>query len=505
MTPPSARPATSAKPKPHKPRRGKTPAARRAFGRWYCQPHQDALWRYLASGGLRAAAVWHRRAGKDDLALRWAFQAMCTRKGNYWHMLPQAEQARKAIWDAINPHTGVRRIDEAFPLEARKRTRNNEMMIELHTGSIWQVVGSDNYNALVGSPPIGVVFSEWSLADPASWAYISPILRENGGWALFLYTPRGRNHGLSTYQLARSSPNWFAEVLPATLTDVFTAQELAEELKERQADFGPDLGQSYFDQEYLCSFDAAVVGAIYASWIRKAEREDRIGLYPAVKGYPVHTAWDLGYSDATGVWYWQQLPGPEIRLVEYMQFSNKPPEHYAAQLYGRTIEVDAYGAYVLGDEIEGLEHRRAYQYGKHYVPHDAANKTLAAGGRSFGDQMFKLGFNLDVISAVNQLDGIQAARATLPFCTWNRPRTQDGIDALESYHFPWDSKTKRLKDEPAHDWSSHGCDALEIIGQVWQPPSRIQKPKKARFLNDATADEIFWGEDSKSAKQLERL
>jgi hypothetical protein len=429
---------------------------------------------------------------------------MTKRVGNYWHMLPQAEQARKAIWDAINPHTGRRRIDEAFPEAARKRTRNNEMMIELKNGSIWQVVGSDNYNALVGSPPVGVVFSEWSLADPASWAYISPILRENGGWAIFVYTPRGRNHGLSTYQLARSSANWFAEVLPATDTDVFTPEELAEELKERQADFGPDLGQSYFEQEYLCSFDAAVVGAIYAAWMRKAEREGRVGLFPHVPGYPVHTAWDLGYSDATGVWFYQELPGPKIRLIEYMQFSNKPPQHYAEQLYGKYIEVDERGNMTLGERIKGLKRRRQYDYGKHHVPHDAANKTLAAGGRSFGDQMFRFGFNLNVVPAVNQLDGIQAARAILPWCEWNQPLTQDGIDALESYHFPWDSKAKRLKDEPAHDWSSHGCDAMEIIGQVWQPPHRAKKPKPAKFLSDTTADEIFWGEQSKG-KPLERL
>src|SRR5262245_53426967 len=111
----------------------------RAFGKWYTQPHQDKLWRYLAGGGKRAAVVWHRRAGKDDIALRWGFQAQAQRVGNYWHMLPQAEQARKGIWDAINPHTGKKRIDEAFPLESRKRTLNNPMMIEFHTGSTWQV------------------------------------------------------------------------------------------------------------------------------------------------------------------------------------------------------------------------------------------------------------------------------------------------------------------------------------------------------------------------------
>jgi hypothetical protein len=99
-----------------------------------------------------------------------------TRVGNYWHLLPQQNQARKAIFDAVNPKTGRRRIDDAFPEEIRETTREQDMMIRFKNGSTWQVVGSDNYNALVGSPPVGVVFSEYALSDPSSWAFIRPIL-----------------------------------------------------------------------------------------------------------------------------------------------------------------------------------------------------------------------------------------------------------------------------------------------------------------------------------------
>src|SRR6185312_8507339 len=122
------------------------------------------------------------------------------RVGTYWHMLPEASQARKAIWDAINPHTGRRRIDEAFPRELRQATREQDMLIRFVNGSTWQVVGSDNYNSLVGSPPVGVVFSEWSLAKPDSWTYIRPILAENGGWVLKIWTPRGRNHATRSFE-----------------------------------------------------------------------------------------------------------------------------------------------------------------------------------------------------------------------------------------------------------------------------------------------------------------
>ena len=66
------------------------------------------------------------------------------------HMLPAFSQGRKAIWTAVNPHTGKRRIDEAFPHELRVSTNKSEMFIRFKNGSTWQVVGSDRYDAAVG-------------------------------------------------------------------------------------------------------------------------------------------------------------------------------------------------------------------------------------------------------------------------------------------------------------------------------------------------------------------
>lgn len=99
--------------------------------RWQPRHYQRPLWTYLESGGKRAIAVWHRRAGKDEVCLHWAACAAMQRVGNYWHMLPEASQARKAVWDAINPHTGKRRIDEAFPPSIRVGQRDDDMRIKL--------------------------------------------------------------------------------------------------------------------------------------------------------------------------------------------------------------------------------------------------------------------------------------------------------------------------------------------------------------------------------------
>jgi hypothetical protein len=155
---------------------------------WGPRDYQEPLWRYLIGGGKRADVAAHRRWGKDDVALHWTASAAMEKPGVYWHLLPEAGQARKAIWDAVNPHTGRKRIDEAFPKAIRARTRDHEMQIELTSGSVWQVLGSDNYDSLVGAPPVGVVFSEWALAKPDAWTYLRPILAENDGWAVFLWT-----------------------------------------------------------------------------------------------------------------------------------------------------------------------------------------------------------------------------------------------------------------------------------------------------------------------------
>jgi hypothetical protein len=177
-------------------------------------------------------------------------------------MLPEAAQARKAIWKAINPHSGKKRIDEAFPKEIRKTTNDQEMFIEFKNGATWQVVGSDNYNSLVGSPPAGVVFSEWPLSKPDAWAYIRPILNENNGWAFFIYTPRGDNHGRTLFDFAKGSDDWFCELLTADDTGIFTPEQLASEREELTKLYGSTRGEALFRQEYYCSWQEAFVGKV---------------------------------------------------------------------------------------------------------------------------------------------------------------------------------------------------------------------------------------------------
>lgn len=440
---------------------------------WRPRDYQLPAWSYLENGGKRADLCWHRRSGKDDISLHWTCVSGLQRPATYWHMLPQAAQARKAIWDAVNPHTGKKRIDEAFPHSIRKRTRDHEMSIELAGGAVWQVVGSDNFNSLVGSPPAGVVFSEWSLADPKSWALIRPILLENNGWAIRIYTPRGKNHAFRGHELAKESPDWFAQRLTVADTGVFTDAQMRSELHEYIKEHGETEGESYFQQEYYCSFDAAILGAVYGRWISKAEVAGRVGHFEYDRKLPIRTAWDLGYDDSTAIWFFQ-VAGREVRVIDYYENRLQDVKHYADVLKSKPYD---------------------YTNSKHYGPHDAGIKLLQAGGRSVVDQLFAEGFLMQVIPATSMQNSIAAARRLLDSCHFNAEACADGLEGLKQYHYEWDDKRRILSDTPVHDWSSHPADAFEIIGRVWleehpTPPKEPPKPKFAKTV-DLSVQEII--------------
>lgn len=397
---------------------------------WRPRDYQLPLWRYLSAGGKRAVAVWHRRAGKDSTALNFTAVSAHRRIGTYWHMLPMATQGRKVVWDGID-RSGRRVVDQVFPKPLRKATNKQEMKIELKCGSIWQVVGSDNYNALIGANPIGVVFSEYAVADPAAWDYIRPILAENGGWALFIYTPRGRNHGAGLYDLARERESWFADLLTVDNTDAIPVTAIDE---EREAGMSDEIVQ----QEFYCSFDAPLVGAYYSRLIAEAEADGRIGNVPYEPQYPVHTAWDLGIGDSTAVWFFQQI-GREVRLIDHYEASGVGLDHFAKTLKDKP-----------------------YVYGDHLAPHDVEVRELGTG-RSRRETLAGLGIKIRVVPRLGLDDGINAVRLILPRCWIDAAKCKRGFDALRQYRREWDSALKVFKDRPLHDWASHSADAFRYL------------------------------------------
>lgn len=396
----------------------------------------------MHGGGKRAIAIWPRRHGKDDVALHFTACAAHERVGVYWHLLPQQNQARKAIWDAVNPHTGRRRIDDAFPQALRETTREQDMMIRFKTGSTWQVIGSDNYDALVGTPPVGVVFSEWALSNPQAWSLIRPILLENGGWSMFITTPRGRNHAYRMFQMAEGSEDWFSEHLTSVETGVFSAEALAGEKQELIAERGEADGEAIYEQEYMCSWSAALPGAYYARLVDQIEKDGGIGRVPYNPARQVHTAWDIGAADTFVIWFMQRTAGGWA-AIDYVANTSLGVDWYVREIQSRP-----------------------YIYGEHLLPHDADNKNVGLPeAASIADTVRTLGLkNVRVVPrTLSVANDINEVRKVIPVTVFDKEKCAHGLDALRSYRRVWDENLKAYRDRPLHDWASHPADAFRTF------------------------------------------
>ena len=422
---------------------------------WKPRSYQYPLWNYLRDGGKRACVAWPRRHGKDDVMLHHNACSVFERTGNYWYMLPEYNQCRKAIWDAVNPHTGKKRLEEAFPLSIRSNTLNQEMKILFPNGSTWQLMGSDNYNALVGSPPVGITYSEYAISNPSSWSYLRPILLENGGWAVFNSTPRGKNHFYKLIQMADKSGEWFSEHLTSDVTNLFTPEQLAAELEEMQAEHGEVFGKAIWLQEYFCSFEAAIPGSIWGESIAKISSLGQIKEVLHEEGVPVFTAWDLGRDDYTSIFFFQVI-GSEIHVIDFWE--------------GNFMEIPE-----ICQMIKNKKNEYGYSYGTHWVPHDAKPTRLGMGGKSILQQLveedvgqFRLTPNM------GRDKGIQAGRVTIGRSWFDKEKCGDAVEHLKSYHRKYNEELKKFSDEPVHDEHSHAADAWRYLSIVWKESANIE-------------------------------
>ena len=396
---------------------------------WAPRPYQFPLWKFLEDGGKRAVAVWHRRAGKDLLSVNWCAVSALTRPGLYWHLFPTYNQGRKIAWDGMT--RDGRKFLEHFPKEMWEAVNNTEMRLTLKNGSIYQVVGTDNVDRLVGANPVGVVFSEYSLQDPRAWDYIRPILAENGGWALFIYTARGRNHGYDLLNMAKRNEKWFQQTLTVEDTRAISSDAVEE---ERQAGMPEEMIQ----QEFYCSFDAPLVGSYYGSAMAKLLADGRLTSLPYEPRLEVHTAWDLGVSDSTAIVFYQKH-GQEIRIIDYYENSGEGMAHYAK-----------------------IIKEKEYVYGEHLAPHDIQVRELGSG-KSRLEVARELGIRFRVVPNLRIDDGIEAVRTTLPKCWFDEKKCSHLIESLRQYRKDFDEKNKVFRDRPLHDWTSHPADAFRYM------------------------------------------
>lgn len=402
--------------------------------------------------------IWHRRSGKDkvdiaDVAPRRLIRDPCLVK----YVYPTLVMGRDNLWDGIGSD-GFRylnHIPEAFRVGKPNQSR---MTISVRnpttTPSVFQIAGSDNPDSLRGGNPKLFIWSEWAEQDPYAWDVVEPILRENKGISVFNTTPKGDNHARALYEYAKDHPLWFVQKLTYRDTKIFTDDEFYNIQQDTIKRFyangrSEEEALAYCDQEYMCSFDSPVIGSYYGAAIRKAEDENRITRVPYEQTMPVHTAWDLGMDDSMTIWFFQAV-GFEIRFIDYYENSGEGLPHYARILQ-----------------------EKKYIYGNHYAPHDIAVRELGTG-KSRQDTAAKLGIRFEIAPRLAVEDGIDAVRAVLGRCWFDKEKTYRGLQCLKNYKKAWNEKNKVFAQGAKHDWASHGADSMRTFATGYSEKAKQQ-------------------------------
>lgn len=411
--------------------------------------YQLPFWEAMTSGGLkRADLVWHRRAGKDTTALSYLLVRAAAEVGTYYYLAPTYNQGKKIIWDGgTSRGMGDDRSDEhndsvpfkSFIPEAwLEKFVEDEMQIWLKNGSLIQVVGTDKLDSVRGANVKGAVFSEASVSKSESWTQlIEPMLLENGGWAVFVYTPQGQNWAHKLHLYAQSHPSeWYSSLLTVNDTKRPDGTPVIDPALIEQRVLDGRLDRETADQEYYCSFLGAVAGAYYGPQMRWLAQNGRITRVPWDAALPVTTWWDLGFDDSTTIWYVQRTMG-QVRIIDYDEHSGEGFPFYAK-----------------------LIQDKPYVYSHHLMPHDIEVHELGSGIKR-RDTAVRLGIKPIVTCPRHQIhEGIGAVRLLLPSCYFDAESTAVGLAALREYTKDFDADKMVYKKVPRHDKASHGADAF---------------------------------------------
>jgi len=427
---------------------------------------REAFKPYHASIKRFSVSVCHRRAGKSVARInRLIKEAVTCKKLNprFGYLSPYYVQSKEIAWQYLKHY-----VSNLGPLGIR--TNESELSITFgHNNAVIKLYGAENAERIRGTYFDGIVVDEaQGISGAVLRTIIMPALSDRIGWLDLSGTPKGWKNLLGeVVKIAQDNPDeWFLQILKASESGIIPPEEL--KIQQRL------MSSNEFDQEYEASFDAAITGAVYGKQMAEIQSLGRIkaGLYDPE--LPVNTAWDLGYSDKVAIWFWQRV-GMEVRLIDFYQASFEDMAHYIQ---------------VIKD--------RGYKYGEHYVPHDAANKTLAAGGKSVVEQLHKAGVKTRLVAATSQMNQIEALRWVMRNM-WIDSKCDVGISCLREYRYRWIEDKQAYSDEPRHDENSHAADACEIIGQVLRKEVQQESPPKPKFLEDMSLNDLFEAESASTS------
>jgi phage terminase large subunit len=388
--------------------------------------------------------VCHRRFGKTVLGVNVNQQTatMCEKsRPRCAYIGPTYRQAKATAWDYMQFY--------ARPIPGIVFNQS-ELRADYPNQGQCRIFGADNPDNLRGIYLDRAVLDEYGLHPAKTFSeVIGPTLVDRGGKALFLGTPNGKNQFFDIAQHAKveeakGNADWAFREYKASQTGLLDAGYLASARAVMTED--------EYQQEFECSFEAAVRGAIYSRELEAARNAGRITRVPYDSALPVDTDWDLGVGDSTAIWFSQSTRGGEIRLIDYYEASGEGLPHYAQVLQGK-----------------------GYVYGTHWAPHDIAVRELGSGksrlelAKSHGIR-FEMTPRIHGAAGVEVEEGIAAARLILGRCWFDAERTKAGIEGLMHYRRDYNARLNEFKATPVHDWASHGADAFRGLAVRHQTP-----------------------------------
>lgn len=437
--------------------------------------HQLELYDWITPERRRALIVWHRRSGKDKTCFSIMAKEAYNRVGSYYYVFPEYGQAKKVIWEGMDDD-GFKFLHH-IPPELVVRKSEKDLNLTLTNGSIIQLAGTDNYDSLMGTNPVGVVFSEYSLQRPEVWDYFMPILIRNNGWAIFNGTPRGRNHFYDLYSKVKDDPGWYVSHLSGA-ADGGTGLITDEMIEQARAS---GMTEAAIQQEFFCAWDAAMTGAYYKVEMELMQSEGRLvdDLYWD-RDERVHTAWDLGMSDSTAILFFQVRRDGFIDILDMIQSNGKGLDYYVREM-----------------------ERRPYLYGYHLLPHDVKVRELgASGGRSRRDTLYSLGLrDIRVVSKHSLEDGINQARRTLARVRISQNKCSPLTEALRGYRAKYDPRNV-VYGKPVHDRHSHLADAFRMLANGYTDDKDINS--RPQIAEGVGYNPLTFNKQRSRRAQLER-
>lgn len=433
--------------------------------------YQRPLWKALKDDGYkRAIAIWPRRAGKDVVAFNYLIRCALRKVGVYFIVYPTYSQGRKILWDSMT-NEGLRFLDY-IPKPLIEKPNSTEMKIRLINQSLIQVIGSDDIDKIVGTNPIGIVYSEYALQNPQAYQFLRPALTANDGWALFISTPRGMNSFYDLYKIAQANPkDWFVSYLTVEDTKHISLEDIDRERKSGE------MSEDLIQQEYYVSFSRGIEGSYYCKYIDKMRLDGRIGTVPYESSFKVNTAWDLGVRDSTSIIFFQCI-GQTVRIIDYYENSKQGLEFYAK---------------ILTEKSQLL----GYLYGKHFAPHDIAVREFSSGLTRI-EKAKQLGINFLITQNISIEDGIEAVRSSFSKIWIDETKCKQLIKCLENYRQEWDEKKKVYKATQLHNFASHGADAFRyLVLNLPKTSDKLsakeldQRYHEAKFGNQFNLPDVF--------------